>query len=112
MHCANPDCRCDTFHLPGGTLWRMELEQSSDQLIEEEDNGFPIRILPLKYFWLCVECSQRFVLSQWTPVGIVLTPRCNLNQQRTARFAESSHSWPAIGVHASASFETEFQDAF
>ena len=48
MHCANPDCCCDTFDLPGGSLWRMELEESRDQPIENEDSGFPIRILPLK----------------------------------------------------------------
>ena len=77
MHCANPDCCCDTFDLPGGSLWWMELEESRDQPIENEDNGFPICILPLKYFWLCAECSQRFVLSQWTPTGIVLVPRRN-----------------------------------
>ena len=111
MHCANPDCCCDTFDLPGGSLWLMELEVSRDQSIENEDNGFPIRILPLKYFWLCIECSQRFVLSQWTPTGIVLAPRRSLVQRGIARYAESPGSKPPICVHASASFEAEFQEA-
>ena len=111
MHCANPDCCCDTFDRPGGSLWLMELEASRDQPIESEDNGFPIRILPLKYFWLCIECSQRFVLSQWTPTGIVLAPRRSLVQRGTARYAESPSSKPTIRVHASAGFEAEFQEA-
>ena len=112
MHCANPDCCCDTFDLPGGSLWRMELEESCDQPIENEDNGFPIHILPLKYFWLCGECSQRFVLSRWTPNGIVLAPRCNIVQVSVSMYTESPSSKPPIRVHASASFEAEFQEAF
>jgi hypothetical protein len=111
MLCANPDCCCDTFDQPGGSLWLMELEESRDRSIESEDNGFPIRTLPLKYFWLCVECSQRFSLSQWTPEGIVLTPRRNLVQHSVARHAESPSSKPPIRVHASDSFEAEFQEA-
>lgn len=112
MHCANSDCCCDTFDLPGGSLWRMELEEPGDQPIENEDNGFPIRIQPLKYFWLCDECSQRFALSRWTPTGIVLAPRCNIIQLSVAMYMESPSSKPPFRVHASASFEAEFQDAF
>jgi hypothetical protein len=112
MHCANPDCCCDTFDLPGGTLWRMELEESRTQPIENEDNGFPIRILPLKYFWLCDDCSKRFVLSQWTPTGMVLAPRCNHTQLGVETYLDSPSSMPPIRVHASASFEAEFQEAF
>lgn len=111
MHCANLDCCCDTFDQPGGSLWLMELELSRDEAIESDDNGFPICSLPMKYFWLCVECSQRFVLSHWTAAGIVLTPKRNLIQHTVTRSAESPSSKPPIRIHASASFEAEFQEA-
>ena len=112
MHCANPDCCCDTFDLPGGSLWRMELEESCDQPIENEDSGFPVCTLPIKYFWLCVECSERFVLSHWTPTGIVLVHRRTVGELGVTRRRVSPSSRPHIRVHASASFEAEFQEAF
>lgn len=111
MHCANPECCCDTFDQPGGSLWLMELEESRDQPIESEDNGFPICTMPMKYFWLCVKCSQKLVLSRWTPAGIVLAPRYNHIQYSVARRAESPGSKSPIRFNAPASFAAEFQEA-
>ena len=111
MHCANPDCCCDTFDQPGGSLWLLELDVSRGQPIDSDDNGFPICSLPMKCFWLCVECSQRFVLSRWTPAGIVLARRRSLTEHGVTGSAESPGSKPPIRIHASGSFEAEFQEA-
>ncbi len=75
MHCANPECRSTLFDQPGGSLWLMELEVKYDPAKANEDNGFPMRTLPAKYFWLCVDCTEIYVLCRWTLSGVVLRPR-------------------------------------
>jgi hypothetical protein len=111
MHCANSDCCCDAFDMPGGSLWLMELELSDAEPIRSDDNGFPVCSLPMRCFWLCVQCSRRFVLSRWTPAGIVLVPRRAPDQPTAAGNHEFSDFKPPISIHASASFEAEFQEA-
>ena len=39
----------------------MELETSSREFIDSEDNGFPIPTQPVRNFWLCIDCSEKFV---------------------------------------------------
>src|SRR5580765_1658371 len=107
MHCANPSCCCGTFDQPGGSIWLLELELSRVDPLESDDNGFPIRSIPIKYFWLCVECSQRFVVSRWTQAGIVLSPRRDFIQHDVLKTAESPDSKPPISIHASASVEAK-----
>lgn len=107
MLCANSDCSRDIFDQPGGSLWQMELELCWGRSFEGEDNGFPICTQPMKCFWLCVQCSQKFVLQRWTPAGIVLAPVSRLIEHRAADTADRA-SKPPVRVHASASFEADF----
>ena len=44
MRCANPDCCSALFDQPGGSLWMMGLETSSREIMDGEDNGFPISL--------------------------------------------------------------------
>ncbi len=89
MLCANPDCCSGTFELPGGSIWWIELEESLERSFESDDNGLPTYALPTKYFWLCAECSQQFVLSRWKPRGIVLRPSQYWTEQNVEHYGES-----------------------
>ena len=111
MRCANQDCCSALFDQPGGSLWLMELETSHTELMEGEDNGFPICSVPMKYFWLCVDCSQRFVLRRWTPSGIVLMPKPSREKCKTAEHSEPAASKCPVRVHASPRLEAELLEA-
>ncbi len=111
VHCANPACSSSEFDQPGGSIWLMEFEASRGYPTGGDDNGFPINSMPLKYFWLCVECSQIFVLSRWTEAGIVIATRPDSARHDVARSAESQGSKPPIRIFASVNIESEFREA-
>jgi hypothetical protein len=110
MRCANPECRSDLSDQSGGSFRLMELEVSEDERIETEDNGFPVRTLPTKYFWLCVECNQKFVLSHWTPSGVVLLPRQPCTSYGTTMQAEMPTSGSPSRGHVSPRREPGHQE--
>jgi len=107
MHCANPDCNCELFDMPGGSIWLLELELPGDQPIGNSEGAFSLDTLPQKYFWLCAVCSRRFVLSRWTPSGVSLVQR-----QPGVRYRkmEDESNPLSFTVHASVQVEEEFLD--
>jgi hypothetical protein len=107
MRCANPDCRDASFDLPGGSLWLMELETSREELSQGEDDGFPICALTMKYFWLCIDCSQKYVLRRWTPSGLLLLPKPDRGPCKNAAHTGTISSKLPISIHASAHLESE-----
>jgi hypothetical protein len=90
MRCANAGCCNSSFDLRRGALRLMELDISRDPLIENEDNGFPCRARPAKYFWLCIECSEKYSLCRWTPSGVVLVPKHLHTQNDGPRLSSST----------------------
>lgn len=111
MRCANPDCCCDQFDQPGGSLWMMELELSSRDSVHVEDNGFPVAHEPIKYFWLCVDCSEKYILYRWTPSGIVLAPISTWGRQSSVGHAEPRASKPPIRFHAPKRLDTKLLES-
>jgi hypothetical protein len=109
MQCANSKCCCDLFDQPGGSLWLMELEVSCDELLDGDENGFPVCTLPTKYFWLCVDCSQKFVVRRWTRSGVVLSPKPE--RYREASYSEPLFPKPPVRLRASARIEAELTEA-
>jgi hypothetical protein len=109
MRCANPECLCDFLNQPGGTLWFKELEGPREQLSEVEDNGFPMRRRPMKYFWLCVACNERFVISRWTSDGIILLPRHSSVFCGNAGLADTPDPKPPARAKASDGIEITIQ---
>jgi hypothetical protein len=110
MVCANPNCSCRLFDVPGGTIWLLQLERPDVQPTDESDETFSIPSLRHKYFWLCAACSRRFVLQRWTPTGVLLAPK-----QLDARYTNAQNMEPmsspfSVSVHASAQVEEEFLD--
>lgn len=109
MRCANPECCCDFLDQPGGALWLKELELPRNQPSEDEDNGFPVRTRPMKYFWLCVACNERFVIGRWTSAGIILLPRRSKVSSETLNMASTPGSKPLKRAKAINSAEATIQ---
>jgi len=74
MLCANPQCRRDAQYFRDGSLVLVEFESGPNHRFEHEDEGFPTRSSPRKFFWLCADCASQFLLKSWTRFGVVLEP--------------------------------------
>lgn len=74
MQCVNPKCRRDAQDLHTGTLRLLELAIPPEERIVRADTGFPIVVVPSRYFWLCSQCSRIWRMKRWTPAGLVLEP--------------------------------------
>lgn len=74
MHCVNPECRRDAQELEGGTLRLLELAIPPEERIIRADSGFPVVVVPSRYFWLCPKCSRQWRMKRWTRDGLVLEP--------------------------------------
>jgi hypothetical protein len=110
MRCANPECGCGLFDLPGGSIWLMQLDTSCDQPAESMNYGSPLFMPSTKWFWLCPDCSRRFILSRWTPSGVSLVKKRPGMQYRSAARMEDVVSPFPFNVCASARVEEEFLD--
>lgn len=80
MECANPECRRDAHDLHNGTLRLLEMAVSPEERLEGNDYGFPVCIVPSKFFWLCAECSRILRMKGWSATGLILEPF--LSQQK------------------------------
>lgn len=110
MHCANSECHCELFDMPGGSIWLLQLELPREPSTGYSEDAFTLVASQQKYFWLCAPCSRRFVLCRWTPSGVVLAQRKPCGQYRNAREMEDSCDPLPFSVHASVQVEEEFLD--
>jgi hypothetical protein len=74
MRCVNPECREDAEDLHTGTLRLLELAIPPEERIVRAEGGFPIVVVPSRYFWLCSQCSRVWKMKRWTPAGLLLEP--------------------------------------
>ena len=110
MICANPDCYCGLFDKPGGSIWLMQLEVPRDQTADSMDYEFQATMRPMKYFWLCPDCDQHFILSRWTPTGVSLAKMRPYVGSRTAtQMVDAVNPFP-FRVCATPQVEEEFLD--
>lgn len=72
MQCANPECRRDAQDLQKGTLRLLEMDVPPEKRVVRSDSGFPICMVPSRYFWLCAECSHFLKIKRWTTNGLIL----------------------------------------
>lgn len=85
MKCVNPKCRQDAQDLHTGTLRLLELAIPPEERIVRGDSGFPVIVVPSRYFWLCPQCSRTWKMKRWTPAGLVLEPNLDDSGQGQAR---------------------------
>jgi hypothetical protein len=72
MQCANPQCSKELLYLREGRLELLELESHSHDQVSTDDDQFPIKSLPSRFFWLCGECMKTHVIERWTTSGLIL----------------------------------------
>src|SRR5271156_308317 len=72
MQCANPKCSKELLYLREGRLELLELELHFHDQALVEDEGFPLKSLPSRFFWLCGECAKTHIMKRWTTSGLVL----------------------------------------
>lgn len=75
MKCANPDCERSMLYLRGGTLRLLEQECHPASRLRGEGDGFPVYTRPVRFFWLCPECSAKMSVRRWTGERLLLEPR-------------------------------------
>ena len=68
-NCANPQCAKPLHYLREGRVFVFELQDRSDK-----------RGHHLEHYWLCGDCSQRFLVEFEARNGIRLVPRQSLNK--------------------------------
>lgn len=90
MQCSNPDCRSHSPYLRSGSLHPLQLEVPDSEPTAEE-RAFAMRAKPLRFFWLCQECSQQFILTKWTAAGLVLAHRMRARSTRDGFDTPSVH---------------------
>lgn len=105
MHCVNPECRRDAQDLHAGTLRLLELAIPPEERIVRADSGFPVVVVPSRYFWLCAECSRRWRMKRWTREGLLLEPNLpgNAPQQvtQTVKVPPARHlPWPRMQMRS------------
>jgi hypothetical protein len=72
--CANPQCSKELLYLREGRLALLEMEShANDQ--PPDDGAFAMRPLPSRFFWLCGECANTYVVKRWTPSGLAVVLR-------------------------------------
>ena len=49
----------------------LSYSNSHDQ-VTADDDGFPVKSVPSRFFWVCGECAKTHSIKQWTPAGLVL----------------------------------------
>lgn len=94
MNCANPQCNRKLQYLRGGTLRLLELECEPEERTRGKEAGFPVIGPPSRYFWLCPECAERFVLKRWTTGGLELGSRAIVGGTQSRLIADPQ---PAVG---------------
>jgi hypothetical protein len=78
--CANPQCSQELLYLREGRLALLDMELHANDPPRSDDDAFAMNCFPSKYFWLCRECAEIYILKRWTTSGLVLVLR---NQNTT-----------------------------
>jgi hypothetical protein len=90
MQCSNPRCAKELHYLRGRRVELLELEATSHNPEETDGDGFPVKSLPSKFFWLCGDCAKTHIIARWTPTGPILMYRTQSMQMMHASVGEET----------------------
>jgi hypothetical protein len=65
MQCSNPQCAEELRYLRDGRIELLELEPTSYNPERADGDGFPVKSLPSKFFWLCGDCAKTHIIKRW-----------------------------------------------
>jgi hypothetical protein len=68
----------------------LELEATSHNPEETDGDGFPVKSLPSKFFWLCGDCAKTHIIARWTTTGPILMYRTQSMQMMHASVGEET----------------------
>jgi hypothetical protein len=88
MQCSNPQCAKELRYLRDGRVELLELEPTSHNPEQTDGDGFPVRSLPSRFFWLCGDCAKTHIIERWRTTGLVLMLRTQSMQMRHASVGE------------------------
>jgi len=103
--CANPQCSEELLYLREGRLALLDMESHANDPPRPDDGAFAMKCVPSKYFWLCRECAEIYILKRWTTSGLVLVHR---NQNRIG--SRPDLGAPSAGSRRSDRARSEFRD--
>jgi hypothetical protein len=83
MQCSNPQCAKELRYLRDGRVELLELEPTSHYPEQTDGDGFPVKSLPSRFFWLCGDCAKTHVIARWRTTGPVLLLRTQSMHQAT-----------------------------
>jgi hypothetical protein len=61
------------FGMGGSNCWN--LEPTSPYPEQTDGDGFQVKSLPSKFFWLCGDCAKTHIIARWRTTGPVLMLR-------------------------------------
>jgi hypothetical protein len=73
-NCANPQCAKPLHYLREGRVFVFDIQDRSGNAVGGR------RSHHLEHYWLCGDCSQRFLVEYKEKSGIRLVPRQSLNK--------------------------------
>jgi hypothetical protein len=73
--CANPQCSKELLYLREGRLALLDMESHANDLTRPDNDAFAMNCFISRYFWLCGECAEIYILKRWTTYGLVLVLR-------------------------------------
>ena len=96
MQCPNPQCAKELRYLRDGRVELLELEPTSHNPEQTDGDGFPVKSLPSRFFWLCGDCAKTHVIARWRTTGPVLLLRTQSMDMMHALVGEgtSAPRWP------------------
>lgn len=96
MECANRNCKAELKYLRGGRLFLMEREPHISSRMAEGSSEPNRRVTMRRYFWLCENCAQVFLIRRWTENDIELVPRHT--SKFSPRSIQNSREWAIPGL--------------
>lgn len=84
MKCANPDCDQYSDDLREGRVCLVEKMVAPEERITGSEGGFPVCVVPSRYFWLCGNCSSGYFIRGWLEQELILEPRISRTELHAA----------------------------
>jgi hypothetical protein len=91
-NCANPQCAKPLLYLREGRVFVFDLPDRSVKSTGEKPGH------RLEHYWLCGDCSQRFIVQRDSDKGIRLVPRLSVRKYVVREKVEDSQATAVLAA--------------